>query len=237
MDREETLAKEHLLSLGFKDENIVYEPDGNIPPDFLINGEVAIEVRRLNQHSEVGTKAKGLEVEVTPLIQAVEKMFPKLNKPDHKTSYFVFVRFKRPLVQTKEAVKLVKSELESFLKSKDISNTEIEINENLTIRIFKSEEKFEDTFVLGAYLDLDSGGWILSEIHRNLAIVIPEKERKVRKYKTKYPKWWLVLIDYIGYDLSERDTTELKKMKPLKIGFDKVILVSPLKPDKGIEIE
>jgi len=48
MDSSETLAKEYLRFLGYTD--IIYEPDGNIPPDFLVNGRIAVEVRRLNQN-------------------------------------------------------------------------------------------------------------------------------------------------------------------------------------------
>ena len=45
MDTSEKIAYDFLLHQGFK--SIVYEPDGNVPPDFLADGRVAIEVRRL----------------------------------------------------------------------------------------------------------------------------------------------------------------------------------------------
>ena len=48
MKREEKLAKDYLVSKNFK--SIKFEPDGNIPPDFLVNNNIAIEVRRLNKH-------------------------------------------------------------------------------------------------------------------------------------------------------------------------------------------
>ena len=50
MKQEEKWVEEYLTHRGFRD--IVYEPDGNVPPDFLIDGKIAIEVRRLNQHHE-----------------------------------------------------------------------------------------------------------------------------------------------------------------------------------------
>jgi len=45
---EEGIVKAYLEHWGY--ENIVYEPIKNETPDFLINNETAIEVRRLNQH-------------------------------------------------------------------------------------------------------------------------------------------------------------------------------------------
>jgi hypothetical protein len=43
--------------------NVVFHPDGrNSPPDFLISGGIAVEVRRLNQNKESAGGARGLEV-------------------------------------------------------------------------------------------------------------------------------------------------------------------------------
>ena len=48
MDESERIASEYLATLGFND--IQYEPDGNVPPDFVLNKTIAVEVRRLNQN-------------------------------------------------------------------------------------------------------------------------------------------------------------------------------------------
>ena len=31
-------------------ENVVFEPDGRVPPDFLVDSMFAVEARRLNQY-------------------------------------------------------------------------------------------------------------------------------------------------------------------------------------------
>ncbi len=60
MNREESVVRQYLEHVGFQD--IKYEPDGNIPPDFLVGGRVAVEVRRLNQHFNTeGKDAETLE--------------------------------------------------------------------------------------------------------------------------------------------------------------------------------
>ena len=65
MDATEKLVAKHLKHRGYA--NVVYEPDGNIPPDFLVDGTIAIEVRRLNQNHFDGPDAKGLEEVAIPL--------------------------------------------------------------------------------------------------------------------------------------------------------------------------
>jgi hypothetical protein len=53
------LAYLHGLDLG----PVEFEPDGNIPPDFVVGGRIAVEVRRLNQqHVHADGTAQGFEV-------------------------------------------------------------------------------------------------------------------------------------------------------------------------------
>lgn len=53
MKKDEIKAKIFLESIGFPVDDIIYEPDGNIPPDFLVKPSLAIEVRRLNKHIQL----------------------------------------------------------------------------------------------------------------------------------------------------------------------------------------
>lgn len=41
MDASEAIVKKSLKHMEF--QSVVYEPDGNVPPDFLANGRVAVE--------------------------------------------------------------------------------------------------------------------------------------------------------------------------------------------------
>jgi hypothetical protein len=54
MNKDERIVAAYLgtLSMGA----VVFEPNGKAPADFLLNGRIAIEVRRLNQHYEAGGK-------------------------------------------------------------------------------------------------------------------------------------------------------------------------------------
>ena len=91
-------------------------------------------------------------------------------------------------------------------------------------------------FILGGYLDLDSGGFVISEVNRNLVICTKEKSEKIKDIRWKFPEWWLVLIDYIGYGLSEIDLSQLREIQKTEKDWDKIILVNPLNPKNGVEI-
>jgi hypothetical protein len=68
MNREEKITEAYLESLGFKD--VVFEPEGKSRiPDFQIDGNIAVEVRRLNQHYFTKDKVRGLEERRIPLFQ------------------------------------------------------------------------------------------------------------------------------------------------------------------------
>lgn len=47
----ESVAIEYFQSRGYS--NIIHEPDGNVPPDLLIDNNIAVEVRRLNQFKNI----------------------------------------------------------------------------------------------------------------------------------------------------------------------------------------
>ena len=63
----EALVETYLKGLGQID--VHYELDGNVPPDFLVDGRIAVEVRRLNQNHDGGSGSgpRGLEEAAIPL--------------------------------------------------------------------------------------------------------------------------------------------------------------------------
>jgi hypothetical protein len=94
MDHSEAAIQKLLANMGFM--NVTYEPDGNIPPDFAINGEIAVEVRRLNQNFDDGSGMRGLEEISTPLWQKVTCLVESIGATEGN-SWFVLFRFSRPV--------------------------------------------------------------------------------------------------------------------------------------------
>ena len=110
--QEEAWAEDYLRRVGYTD--ICFEPDGNVPPDFLINGNIAIEVRRLNQHYKAKSgKVEGLEQLAVPRRETVERVLKALGPPTNGVSWFVSYSFKRPQL-TENWDKRVRDELEAF---------------------------------------------------------------------------------------------------------------------------
>ena len=96
MDDSETLALSYISSIGYS--SITYEPDGNIPPDFLVDGKIAIEVRRLNYNriTESG-KSQGVENSQFAVLRMMNELLPLLGSSDTGRSWWVTYRFKRPI--------------------------------------------------------------------------------------------------------------------------------------------
>ena len=78
------------------------------------------------------------------------------------------------------------------------------------------------------FADRDAGGWLIAELERNIRICVLEKTAKIAVVRTRYPEWWLILIDHIGY--GDREALHVEH------GWDKVILVNPLNPESAYEI-
>ena len=79
MDSSENIVFTYLSHQGFTD--VVYEPDGNVPPDFLLDGRIAVEVRRLNQNEQMASGSHGLEEVAKPLWARMNRLVGSLGPP------------------------------------------------------------------------------------------------------------------------------------------------------------
>jgi hypothetical protein len=197
MDQSEAWAYDYLLYRGFKAEDVVFEPDGNVPPDFLIEGRVAVEVRRLNQHWRAASgglePAEKLSV---PLLVRFKKLLETFGPPCGQ-SWYVFYDFGRPQLTTGwEAI--IQRELQRFQDGKVLDHdTSIHVDPHFNVRLVRRATPSSSTFIWGGSSDFDSGGWVIPELEKNLAICIAEKSRKIAGYRSKYVEWWLVLVDHM----------------------------------------
>ncbi|MBL4568051.1 MAG: hypothetical protein JKY85_08665, partial [Porticoccus sp.] len=202
MNFDEEIVNTYLDFQGFND--IEYEPDGNIPPDFLINKHIAIEVRRLNQHHNIKGREEALEEVKFKLIPQLNSLLNKFEGVNHDSSAFVSIRYSRPVGNIKNRIKQIEGVLIDHLNTLD-QTRKYKICDEISITIFPSSTRFESPYTLGSMTDLNRGGFVVSEVYKNLQIVLQEKIDKVAPYKEKYEVWWLILVDHIGYGLNERD--------------------------------
>ncbi|WP_149088393.1 hypothetical protein [Pseudomonas prosekii] len=236
MDEAEMLAGAFLHSQGFK--TVEYEPDGNIPPDFLCDSRVAVEVRRLNHHYESdGESPEALDKKGVAIWNTVKRILIDLGPPTSGRSWWVSYTVRRPLKDFKNIPKLLKKALLEFRDDRRDGEQKIAVVEGFSVRIIPAEMIHDLEFVFASASDRDSTGWLLDMMQTNLQLCIDEKSKKIDKIRTSYQTWWLVLVDMIGWGLSDFDQ-ELFKDSVLinKGGWHKVILIDPRDPGRYFEI-
>ena len=69
-----------------------------------------------------------------------------------------------------------------------------------------------------------------------MLICIKEKTRKVAPVRHRYPAWWLLLVDYIGYGADPEDEVRLRELLQGDHGWDRVILVNLHQPTRAFAL-
>lgn len=233
MKREEQIAKDYLEHK--KLPNIVYEPDGNIPPDFSIDGKIGVEVRRLNQYIPVNGIMQPVEEADYAVWGGLEAIAREIHVESYTHSVNLIARFDRPIKFKKLKPDIIKA-LKAHINTAGEDRT-YKFGPNLEIRAVPSSRKSDTFFRHVGSNDMQSGGMIVEEIYNALPYILREKERKVQPHKDKYLQWWLVLIDTIGYGLDEHDLEQFRALPRLETSFDKVILVSLLDHSFSVELK
>jgi len=214
---------------------VEYEPDGKNPPDFLVAGRIAVEVRRLNENEEVDGTYRGLEVTAKPVHYAVVKALAESGPPSGNHSWFVHYSIQRPLPSWKEIKHFLSNGVRQFRAQLDDPPFELRLGRALRLRFHPASRRHETLLLLGGSSDHDAGGFLVAELSRNLRICIDEKIRKVDRVRHKYQEWWLAFEDRIGYGvLDHDDADQLRASLGPVFGFDRVILVSPLDPHRAL---
>jgi hypothetical protein len=230
VDRSETLALGYLQSLGA--DHIIYEPDGNIPPDFLVDSRLAIEVRRLNQNYGDSVDYQGVETAEAATLQMVLKLLPAFGAAPDGVGYWVFVYFWRPL-DWKAVKRALRLALDTFKANPQAGGLRQRLTASFEVDIRPAGIKVADYFRLGGSTDRDQGGFTVAEIIRNLNLAIAEKATKIAPYRERYSEWWLVLPNYIDTDLDADERASIAKHVDIK-EFDQVVLIDPRDPTRAL---
>lgn len=234
MDATEKIVADYLAHLGYT--NVVYEPDGNIPPDFLVNGNIAIEVRRLNQNHFEDSHARGLEEVAIPLWMRIKELAASLGAPTENESWFVFFRFARPIESWKTLGPKLRKAFETFVASPIKQKGTIFNTSRFELDVFRSSNPHATMFIMGGCSDEESGGWLLSEMETNISHCASEKSGKIEKVRSKYEHWWLALVDHISHGLDDFDREMFRDQVSISHDWEKIILIDPRDHSRGFEI-
>jgi hypothetical protein len=235
MNKSEQRGKAFFAHRGYMD--IEHQPDGqHCSPDFLLDRRIAVEVRRLNQNYEGKEGTEGLETEAVRSRNKIRKLALSLGPPTEGKSWFLTVKFRRPVPRWKGLEPSLRQVLRGFIDGSH-AETRVSFGDRVVLELFPASVAHRTFYVPGPANDRDSGGWVLSELERNLRICINEKTLKLQSYKANYPEWWLVLDDHIDFSLDDIDREHFSRTVSLPSHqWDKIILISPLSPRRAFQI-
>lgn len=214
---------------------VVHEPDGNVPPDFLADDAVAVEVRRLNQNEASTGQFRSLEESSIPLHMGMRSLLEKISLANKERAFWVSFSFRRPIPRWKDIRPWVTAQLEA-LRPGDKEETRTFSLGTFKLEVRAGPETCPGGFLFAGYVDHDAGGWVLAEMKRNIEICVAEKTAKILSVRTRYPTWWLVLVDLIGYGLGESDQQLFRKMIRIEHDWDRLILIDPRDHGRVIEL-
>jgi hypothetical protein len=234
MNRDEQIAESYLARLGLGEPE--FEPDGNVPPDFLLQSRIAIEVRRLNKHSIGVERPQGLEQAEIPLMKAANDVLREFDQNHDGSSFFVFIRLSRPIPRKNELQTSLRHELQSFLAGSRERLSHRTITTNIEIDVIPTMTDHGLPFLIGGNSDDERGGWLIEDMEKNIQHCSDEKEMKIAPYRNNYPVWWLVLVDHIGYALDDFDRRNFKRAVTVTHNWNKLILVNPVDSNHAYEI-
>ncbi len=156
MNATEHLIYEYLRYNGYTE--IAFEPDGKVPPDFLVDGRIAVEARRLNQYYMASSRPHGLEEDARPLRDSIEKLAHSLGPPTRDCSWFVSHDFRRPVKSWKKLAPRIREALRAFMISPSEERTKIRIDNRFLPELFPASYPHSTFYVMGGQMDWDSGG-------------------------------------------------------------------------------
>ena len=219
-NKDECLAKEWLVRQGHTVRRLCDDP-----PDYEVDGQYAVEVRRLNQRIEGDGQFKGEEQSRIPLRETIENVLKDFGPPIEGQGWIVDCEydFSKPLPEKRITKKEIREALQTFTRLCGDDIIEQYLSEYLDCDKHADELEYlkyphlclpcgiclelaainvpgstESKFLLQNVSDGEGIG-IADELIKNLQLWIKEKSRKVRQ-KTRlndYQEWWLILVDHI----------------------------------------
>ncbi len=209
-------------------EQIIFEPDGNMTPDFKIGDHTAVEVRRLNQNYFADSQVEGLEKLSVPIYEAFQEVLHSFGKQKSNFSYYVGLEFERPIdLDIHELKKQITENLQSFLENSVQTYPYIlNITNGVELIILKTTSKNKNLFRSAGDRDNDEGGCNISVYIENIQYCINEKSEKIKSYLNKYDEWWLYLVNTMHLIINMSDVKEISNNIQNLGFFDKVKIVS-----------
>ena len=161
------------------------------------------------------------------MLQALSKDYAKT--AEEKT-YWISFHYERPLENLSEVRREVKRVLDNFIRNPSDSPQSFEIGPNFFLKILYLGPVIEldhQRYAIASSHDRNRGGFVIPNLLRNLELCLERKNLSVAPHRSKYDRWWLVLIDYVALGIATNERDELEKHLPKKDFWEKIIILHP----------
>ena len=235
MNEEEKLAENYLKSISH--HSLIFEPEGNVPPDFLLNENIAIEVTRLNDHYEYQGALRRYDDDRMRILSYLENSLKAYDCNLWDVGFYVHFKIRRPFGNLKRNGKLLLELLHSFDTAESVFNKKLYIiSDGLSVSFDRHELKDnQQVFKCGVFDEYEEGCLVVEEMLKNAKYCIERKSSKIAPYYDNYEQWWLILIDAINYGHYE-ESIDILKNKIDKSVFNKVVFLEAVNGSYIFEI-
>ena len=251
VNSDELLAKRWLNLQG---HSVISRPKDD-PPDYVVEGHFAVEVRRLNWMTEIGGDTKGIEDSEKPLERTVKRVFEEYDKSPK--GYTIHVHLDYPFEPPTPEKKVVEKEVrraldgvvgeicsspDSAITSQSIPPIHKSLACGIHFRFKPMRTKEPVGFILqNVEVSSASRGWVISDAIQNIPPCVKDKTDKVmRKNKVQdYSAWWLVLVDHIlltSTPLIEAQLNEIRRALPDRTFWSRIVVVNRFDPGCFFEL-
>ena len=171
-----------------------------------------------------------------PLFKLLKSSLSKFNSQYKGCSYWISVRFHRPIGKGNINKNAINKALTDFLKKPFLLPCNVKVTESIYFYIWSSQAMEGKVFRFAGGSDRESGGWVLAEFKKNFDHCVEEKTEKIKDYYNKYASWWLVLVDQIAHGFDANEKEQLKSMVSVNPYWNKVIILDSLSGNNILEI-
>ena len=225
-NREENLIAELFRGQGY---SLKIEPDGNVPPDLVLNDKIAVEVTRLSKIINIDSSSRSIDNDSSSVTAKLKKAINSSKNNDaqpHK--YSVIATIKRPFGNLKKVASALKVKLQEINNLEFTENKiRIEISQSISIIISKRNIDGGNGFLLTGIIDLDAAYHDKEIMLESVNFCHTSKAKKVEPFLERYNDWWLVLSDTISYYGNDEYTEYIAK-NICKSPFSRIIIVNSL---------
>lgn len=222
MDTSERQALHYLRQVGSR--RLRYEPEGDDkPPDFAIEGGIAVEVTTLHGTDFGDAKSIAIERNAKAVLNSLGA------GPGRDTSWWVMIDYDRPGLAKKQFEQMLRRELESV---RDLPAHGVVHRRCGGIRLKLLPRSIVGNgcqFMLGSCEPQGDAGQLSEVLRKRVDAAIQSKTEKMKVMRALYKEWWLVLIDHIAFGVPE----------PFEVpehSWDKIVLVHPEDPSIAFEL-